>query len=554
MMRLSLLALLGLVFSPHSPAQQRFAPSAAEREALKHVTTHSLLGHIRFLSDDLLEGRAPSTRGDKLAQAYIATQMEAFGLDPGGDAGTYIQHFPILSLTPDPSMAVTIRSKDSTIALIYGEEFVGFAGRQLPRIDVTDAEMIFVGYGIVAPQLGWDDYKNTDVRGKVLLFLNDDPPSDDPQFFGGRARTYYGRWTYKFEIAAAKGAAGAIVIHTRESAGYGWNVVRNSWTGEQFELEQPPNTPATLFNGWTSHAATERLLRLAGHSLDGLMKRAVRRSFKPLPLGLRLSASLTTTIKRSETANVIGILPGSDPQLGQQAVIVTAHFDHLGITQAMNGDSINNGALDNASGVSALLNLARMFAHLPERPKRSLIFAAVGAEESGTLGSQYFVQHPNVPLGSIAANINIDGLNIWGRTRDVIMIGLGRSTIDSVLIRVASWQGRAVKPDQFPEQGSFYRSDQFSFARVGIPCMYLDGGVEYIDKPAHFAQQKVDGYIAQHYHQPSDEIHDDWDLSGAVEDVQLMFLVAHHLANIPEMPRWQKGDEFEAVRQQSLAP
>lgn len=478
--------------------------------------------------------------------------MEGLGLHPNGDSGTYLQHFPILSLTVDPSLVVSVRSKDSSLALKYGSEFVGSPGGQKQHVEVKEAEIVFVGYGIVAPEQKWDDYKNADVRGKVLLFLNDDPPSSDTNFFAGKARTYYGRWTYKFEMAAQKGAAGAIIIHTTESAGYGWNVVENSWTGEQYELTLRPNVPTTLFNGWTSTDATERMLRLAGRSLSDLMQRAARRTFKPIPLGIRLSASITTAIHQTETANVIGVLPGSDPALRSEAVILTAHFDHLGITNAADGDSINNGALDNATGVSALLNIARMFASMEQRPKRSIVFAAVGAEESGTLGSQYYVENPTFPLKKIAANINIDGLNIFGRTKDVVMIGWGKSSIDSVLTAVATWQGRVVKPDQFPEQGSFYRSDQFNFARVGIPCMYLDGGVEYIGKPADFAKKKVDEYIARHYHQPSDEIHDDWDLSGAVEDVQLMFLVANELANTLDMPRWNNGDEFEAARLRTL--
>lgn len=554
MNRLTLTAIVTLfVFACHGAAQQKaFIPPKEAREAMELLRPSSLMGHIRFLADDALEGRAPGTRGDRLAQAYIASQMEGLGLQPGGDSGTYFQHFPVLSLTVDPSLTVTITSRNQSMTLQYGSEFVGAPGKQQQHIEVRDAEIVFVGYGIVAPEQKWDDYKGTDVRGKVLLFLNDDPPSDDPKFFGGKGRTYYGRWTYKFEIAAQKGAAGAIVIHTRESAGYGWNVVENSWTGEQFELEQRPEATATLFNGWTSQAATERMLAMTGYSLSDLMKRAARRSFKPIPLGLRLTTSFHTTIKRSATANVIGVLPGSDPALKNEAIIITAHFDHLGITKPVNGDSINNGALDNATGVSALLEIARIFTSMPERPRRSIVFAAVGAEESGTLGSQYYVENPTFPLAKIAANINIDGLNIFGRTTDIVMIGLGKSTIDSTLIAVASWQGRTVKPDQFPEQGSFYRSDQFNFARVGIPCMYLDGGVEYIGKPADYAKLKVDEYIAKHYHQPSDEIHADWDLSGAVEDVQLMFLVAGELANAAEMPRWNKGDEFEAARLRTL--
>lgn len=546
------LAILFMTAFNGTAQQARYTPPAAAQEVLNLITTNSLMGHIRFLSDDLLEGRAPGTRGDRLAQTYIAAQMEALGLQPGGNDGAFIQRFPVLSLTADPSLSITIASKDRVMTLQYGSEFVGAAGVQQPLVEVRDAEIVFVGYGIVAPEQKWDDYKGTDVRGKVLLFLNDDPPSTDPSFFGGKGRTYYGRWTYKFEIAAEKGAAGAIVIHTRESAGYGWNVIENSWTGEQFELERRADAAATRFNGWTSTAATEKILAQAGHSLSDLTKRAASRSFKPIPLGLRLSTTIRTAIKRSETANVLGVLAGADSVLKHEAIILTAHFDHLGITKPVHGDSINNGALDNATGVSALLEIARLFASMPERPRRSLVFAAVGAEESGTLGSQYYVENPTFPLQKIAANINIDGLNIFGRTKDVVMIGLGKSTIDSTLKAVASWQGRAVKPDQFPEQGSFYRSDQFNFARVGIPCMYLDGGVEYLGRPADFAKQKVDEYIMRHYHQPSDEIHDDWDLSGAVEDVQLMFLVAHELANAADTPHWNKGDEFEAARLRML--
>jgi Zn-dependent M28 family amino/carboxypeptidase len=527
---------------------QRYTPDRNARAVLDLLSPHALFGHIRILSSDLFEGRAPSTRGDKLAQTYIAAQMEVAGLKPAGDAGTYIQRFPIVSLTADPSLAPTFKTIHDTLTLAYGKEFVGTSGKQQQRVEVRDAEVVFVGYGIEAPEQKWNDYKDVDVRGKVLLFLNNDPPSDDPRFFGGKARTYYGRWTYKYEIAAQKGAAGAIIIHTTESAGYGWNVVENSWTGEQFELARDPSTPATLLNGWITQGVAERLLKLSGHTLDALMKSAERRDFKPVPLDMTLSAGVTTAIKASETANVIGVLPGNDPALQNEAIVFTAHFDHLGITKPVNGDSINNGALDNATGVSAILNLARMFSSLKQKPKRTLVFAAVGAEESGTLGSQYFVEHPIVPLAKIAADVNIDGINIFGKTKDIVMVGYGKSTIDEIVRRVAGWQHRTVKPDQFPEQGSFYRSDQYNFARVGIPCLYLDSGVEFIGKPADFALKKVNEYIEKHYHQPSDEMRDDWDLSGAVEDLQLTFLVAYEIANAKEMPAWTKGDEFEAAR------
>lgn len=549
MKRRSLLLLaFTLACCPLFSQNERYTPDRNARAVLDLLSPPALFGHIRILSSDLLEGRAPSTRGDKLAQTYIAAQMEIAELKPAGDDGTYIQRFPILSLTADPSLAPTFRAAHDSLTLAYGTEFVGTAGKQQQQVEVRDAEVVFVGYGIEAPEQKWNDYKDVDVRGKVLLFLNNDPPSDDPHFFGGKARTYYGRWTYKYEIAAQKGAAGALIIHTIESAGYGWNVVENSWTGEQFELARDPSAPATLLNGWMTREVAEKLLKLCGRSLDELMKSAGRRDFTPLPLGITLSARITTAIKASATANVVGVLPGSDPTLRQEAVVFTAHFDHLGITKPVNGDSINNGALDNATGVSAILTLARMFSSLKQKPKRTLIFAAVGAEESGTLGSQYFVEHPLVPLAKIAADVNIDGINIFGKTKDIVMVGYGKSTIDEIVRRVAAWQGRTVKPDQFPEQGGFYRSDQYNFARVGIPCLYLDSGVEFIGKPEDFARKKVLEYIEHHYHQPSDEIRNDWDLRGAVEDLQLTFLVAYEIANAKEMPVWRKGDEFEAAR------
>lgn len=532
--------------------EDSYAPDPGAVKILNHVTTHSLMGHIRFLSDDLLEGRGPNTRSDKLTQAYIASQMEMLGLQPGGDNGSYLQAFPMVSTTVDPSISLTFKSKGKSIELRNRAEFVGVAGRQQERVEIRDAELVFVGYGIEAPEQDWDDYKNVDVKGKILLFMNNDPAGDDPAFFGGNARTYYGRWTYKYEIAAAKGAAGAIVIHTDESAGYGWNVVENSWSRERFALANDPAGPSTLFNGWTTSAATEKILSLSGHSLDELMKSGESKSFTPVPLGITMSTVVKTTIKTATSANVIGVLPGSDPVLKNEAVVFTAHHDHLGITAPVNGDSINNGAMDNATGVSALLNIAAMFISLDEKPKRSIVFAAVGAEESGTLGSEHYVLNPLFPMSKTAANINIDGMNVLGKTGDVIMIGYGKSNIDKILEDVAGWQKRIVKPDQFPEQGAFYRSDQFNFAKAGVPCMYLRAGLDYIGKPPEFAQEKVREYVRTRYHQPSDEITPDWDLSGAVEDIQLTFLVGHDIANRKEAPRWNAGDEFETARLKSL--
>ncbi len=535
-----------------SNGQQAYQPPSDAAEALKSVTPQSLLSHVRFLSHDLLEGRAPGTRGDLLTQNYIATQMQLLGLQPGGEKGSYTQRVPIVAMKTDKSVTLNLSANGSIAQLNFGPDFIIFPGNQETEVSVKDAEIVFVGYGIVAPEQQWDDYKDVDVSGKILLMMNNDPSTDDKAFFGGKARTYYGRWTYKYEIAAKKGAAGAIVIHTTESAGYGWNVVESSWSGERFELSQKPGIPRLAFKAWTSQDATQKIMTMAGKNLAQLVADAETREFKPVPLGVKLFTTLKTSKRNVETANVLGVLPGSDPSLKEEAIIFTAHHDHFGIGKPIDGDSIYNGALDNATGTSAVLGLARMYSALPRAPKRTMIFATVAAEEYGLIGSQYYAENPTVPPARLAANINIDGLNIFGRTKDIIMVGLGKSSIDNTLKSVAAWQGREVKPDQFPEQGSFYRSDQFNFAKIGVPCMYLDAGIEYIGKPADFGKKKVDEYISKNYHQPSDEVEADWELSGAVEDLQLMFLVGLTLANNPEMPAWNKGDEFEGIRLQAL--
>ncbi len=532
--------------------QSTFAPTPEAAQVLNTVTSQSLMAHIRFLSDDLLEGRAPGTRGDKLAQTYIATQMQLMGLQPGGENGTYFQRVPIVAIKTDKSAKLAIAGKGKALQLNFGADFIAFPGNQETEIPVNDAEIVFVGYGIVAPEQNWDDYKNIDVTGKILLMMNNDPATEDQQFFGGKARTYYGRWTYKYEIAALKGAAGAIVIHTTESAGYGWNVVEASWSGERFELAHKAGVPRLLFKSWTSLDATKRIFELAGKDYAKLVESAQKKSFKPVPLGVMLSTVLKAAKRNVETANVIGVLPGSDPVLRDEAVIFTGHHDHFGIGKPVDGDSIYNGALDNATGVSAILNLGQMFSSLTNAPRRSMVFATVAAEEFGLIGSQYYAENPTFTAAKLAANINVDGINIFGKTKDIIMVGLGKSSIDGILKSVASWQGREVKPDQFPEQGSFYRSDQFNFAKIGVPCMYLDAGIDYIGKPADFGKKKVAEFIDKNYHQPSDEIGPEWELSGAVEDIQLNFLVATAIANGDNMPAWNKGDEFEGIRLKSL--
>ena len=433
----------------------------------------------------------------------------------------------------------------------FREEFIGFSGTHDENVDITDVEIVFVGFGIVAPEQKWDDYKGVDVAGKVLLMMNDDPPSDDPKFFGGKARTYYGRWTYKYEIAFRKGAVGAIIIHTNESAGYPFQVVQTSWTGENFSLADSKEEPMKL-KSWLSASASKRLVSMAGRDLGAMMKAAQSRRFKPIPLGVKASVHIHNTFRKMTTANVAGLLRGSDSILSKEVVIFTAHFDHLGIVQPVNGDSIDNGAVDNASGVSMVLTLAQGFTHLVERPKRSILFMLVGGEEAGTLGSEYYAAHPTFPVGKIAADINMDGVNMFGETRDISMIVKGRSTFDDEVNKAAKVAGFVVKPDQFPEQGAFYRSDQFSFAAVGVPAAYFDAGIDFVGKPADWGKKMAEEYNDYVYHQPSDEIRNDWTYEGTIQQAKFYFHLAYLVANQPSTPQWNKGDEFEAIRLKSL--
>jgi Zn-dependent M28 family amino/carboxypeptidase len=392
-----------------------------------------------------------------------------------------------------------------------------------------------------------------DLKGKTLLILNNDP-EDDPKLFGGKARLWYGRWDYKYEQAAKVGAAGALILHTTPSAGYPWQVVQTSWSGEQFELPASGARPRLQMKGWTTDEATRRVVQLSGRELDILRGMAQKRDFRPVPLGVKVSTRFVNQVRRRPTANVLGLLPGSDPKLSSEVVLYTAHHDHLGLkADAKPGeDAIYNGAVDNASGVAAMLEVARAFTALPKAPPRSILFAAVAAEEQGLLGSQYLAEHLPVHPGRVAANINIDGLNIHGRTRDVTVIGLGKSSLDKTLIALASGQGRLVRGDQLPDRGFFYRSDQFNFAKLGIPSAYFSSGMDFIGRPPGWGKERRERWEAEHYHQPSDELRPGWDFSGAVEDVQLFFLLGTQVARTKELPRWNKGDEFEAPRLQAL--
>ena len=425
-------------------------------------------------------------------------------------------------------------------------------GQTSEATSIKDAEVVFVGYGIQAPEYQWDDFKDVDVRGKILLMMNNDP-EDDPNRFEGRKRLYYGRWDYKYQIAAQQGAIGAIIIHTTPSAGYPWQVIQTSWSGEEFKLRND-STPACKMTGWVTDQAAKQLVALSGHDLGELRKLAQSNDFRPVELGTRFSIELTGQVRKQDSANVVGILPGSDPKLRDQAVIFMAHHDHLGISAERNidGDNIYNGAVDNASGTAGLLTIAKAFSALPVKPRRSILFAAVAAEEQGLLGSQQFAQAPPMHPGLLAAVVNIDGANILGETHDVNVIGNGKSNLDGILEQIAKSQNRVVTPDLFPDRGYYYRSDQFSLAKIGVPGVYLHSGINVVGKPTGWGKEQLEKWVEETYHQPSDEYQISWNLSGAIQDLQLLALVGLKIAQDDEMPKWNAGDEFEAARLEAI--
>ena len=521
-------------------------------KAMKEITAESIRAHVAKLSDDAMQGRGPASHGDTLATEYIVEQYRALSLKPAGDGGTYLQKVPMVGFRLDPATTLEIRKGSQSVRLKFSDEFVAYSGEHEKQVAVKDADIVFVGFGIVAPEQGWDDYKDVDVRGKVLLMMNNDPAGDDPKFFAGKGRTYYGRWTYKYEIAAKKGAIGAIVIHTTESAGYPYQVIQSSWSAENFDLATANSGAVLKMKAWTTEDATKKYLALAGFDLMKLMTDAQQKNFKPVPLGLKLSTSMKFTIRQLVTHNILGTLEGSDPELKKQYIVFSAHHDHLGMSRPVAGDSIYNGALDNASGVSLMLNMAKAFTGMQTKPKRSLLFAAVAAEERGLLGSQYFAQNPTVPLRDLAANINTDGMNIWGKTNDIVFLGWDRSSLQKDVDGIAAEMKMQVKPDPFPEKGYFYRSDHFNFAKVGVPALSMGDGTDYIGKPATYAKEMVDAYTDKHYHQPSDELTNDWIYDGGIQQAEFILRLTLRIANNLQMPRWNKGDEFEAARLKTM--
>ena len=514
------------------------------------ISSDRMRAHVKYLASDRLEGRGVGTPGEKLATDYIAKQFDSAGVRPAGDNGGFFQRVPMVGATTEPTATLSVSGHGQKASFRWIDDYVGVSELQKP-VDQFDAEAIFVGHGIVAPEFQWDDFKGVDVKGKVLVLFTNEPPSTDPKFFGGRALTYYGRWVYKYEEAARLGAKAVFIIHTTPTAGYGWDVVRSSWSGEDAQMKLEPGAPALAFAAWFTREAGEKVLAMSGHHIDELLKAANSRDFHPIPLGIRVAANIPTKVRAIESRNVVAMVPGSDPKLRSEAVLFTAHWDHLGVGPAVNGDKIYNGAVDNATGCAILMELARAWAALPEKPKRSAIFAAVTAEEAGLRGSEYYAAHPVIPLGKTALDLNFDSFFPFGRTTDISVGGAERTTVWPVVEAVAKRMNLTIKPDPHPEQGHFYRSDHFSLAHAGVPSFSVSLGTDYEGKSPEYGLKLFEQYNAEHYHQPSDEYHNDWDFGGMEEVAQFAMQVATAVANQQALPTWHAGDEFLPARERS---
>jgi Zn-dependent M28 family amino/carboxypeptidase len=561
------LILITLVLSgacSNSETTPQNAPQEAARQptlaSMPKIDAAAILERTKALSADAYEGRAPGTKGEELTVKYLEEEFGKLGLKPGNADGTYVQNVPLVGITATNTQPLTIVKGHDKRTFKWSDQVVAWSKHVANAAAIEDSELIFAGYGVAAPEFQWDDFKDVDIKGKTIIVLVNDPqvpdPSDgsklDAKLFNGNAMTYYGRWTYKFEEGARRGAAGILIVHETGPAGYPFSVVQGNLR-EKFDLVTPDkNLGRASIEGWVTLDAARTILKMAGQDFDALKKRALTRDFRPVPLGLTASLAIRNTMRTLDSKNVLARLEGSDPQRRDEHVIYTAHWDHLGVGAPVDGDTIYNGALDNASGVASVLEIARAFATVEPKPKRSVLFLMVTAEEQGLLGSQYYSVTPVHPLAKTAANINVDGVNQWGRTKDITVVGLGASDLDDILRDAASEQGRTLRADPEPEKGFYYRSDHFNFAKQGVPALYVDSGVEFIGKPPEYGRQKREEYTSKDYHAPSDEVKPDWDLSGAVEDAQLLFMVGYRVANADRFPEWKPGNEFKAKREEML--
>jgi Zn-dependent M28 family amino/carboxypeptidase len=548
MVRIILTIVVTALLLGSAVSQQKSGSSAINEATLK--------AHIRFLADDLLEGRGTGARGGELAAKYIAAQLEAVGAKGAGENGSFFQPVSLVGVKADPGTVLTVSGPSGSESFKFADDFVAFTGAQTESVDV-DADLVFVGYGIKAPEQKWNDYKgpDTDYRGKILVMLVNDPPATtaEPNIFGGKALTYYGRWTYKYEEAARRGAVGAILLHTDQSAGYPWSVVRTSNGSWRFDIARTAGdtTPFLQVRSWITDDAAHRMMKLAGQDIDALRAKAATRDFQPVKLGLKAKLNLKSEVKRVAAPNVVGVIEGSDPQLKNEYVVYSAHWDHLGVgAPNKEGDTIYNGAQDNASGVAVVLAIAETIAQMPaaQRPKRSSLFLFPTAEEQGLLGAEWYANHPVVPLDKTAANVNLDSMNVLGPTKDFIPLGAERSSLKAVVEAVAREMNLRVSPDARPEQGSFFRSDHFPFAKVGVPSISLKEGSDYVGHTKEWGEEQFRAYNTAHYHQPSDEMRDTWDFRAMIQEGEIALAIGRMISDMPEKPRFNPGDEFAKTR------
>ncbi len=510
------------------------------------IGADTLQAATKTLASDRFEGRAPGSAGETLTLDFLTEQFSALGLAPGNPDGTWVQDVPLVGITPLAGDGLVVAGGGNVRTLAPGADYVAWTKHVVEEVAVQEAEIVFVGYGARAPEYGWDDFGATDLAGKILLFLVNDPPLDD--LFGGPAMTYYGRWTYKHEMAAELGAAGSFVIHEDGPAGYPWEVVGSTPYGESFDLvAADDNLGRAAIEGWFQRATAEALFEMAGLDFETAKQQAATHGFEPIPLGVTGSLRIENTLRRIESQNFAAKIEGSGAP--DEVVLYVAHWDHLGRDPALDGDQIFNGAADNATGTAGLIEIARAFRAAPAPPRRSILFLAVTAEEQGLLGSRHYAENPLYPAAQTVAALNMDVLNQWGRTRDLTIVGMGQSALDDVAAEVAARLGRTLAPDPEPEKGFYYRSDHFSFARAGIPAFYADPGVEYLDKPPGYGIEKRAVYTANDYHKVSDEVKPDWDLAGALEDLTFLYHMGARLADGDEWPAWSETSEFRAVRE-----
>jgi Zn-dependent M28 family amino/carboxypeptidase len=528
--------------------------------SIPKIESKAILDTITTISSDKFQGRAPGTVGEDITVGYLEMKFKELGLAPGNPDGTYIQKVPLVGITGSEAKPLTFTKGGDTGTLKWKDEVVAWSKHVAAGASIDKSDVVFAGYGVEAPEYGWDDFKGVDVKGKTIIVLVNDPPVPDPadankldpKVFGGSAMTYYGRWTYKFEEGARKGAAAVLIVHETLPAGYPFSVVQGN-LNEKFDLIAPDkNMSKANIEGWITLDAARKLCEMAGQDFDALKKQALSKDFKPVPLGVKASMGIHNQLRTINSRNVVAKLEGSDPALKDEYVVYSAHWDHLGIGAPVNGDNIYNGALDNASGVATVLEIAKALKQAQPQAKRSFLFLMVTAEEKGLLGSEYYSLNPLYPLAKTAANINIDGVNPWGKTKDISVVGLGASDLDDYLRQAATEQGRTITADPEPEKGFYYRSDHFNFAKQGVPALDPDSGVDYIGKSAEWGKAKRDEYTDKDYHAPSDQVKPDWDLSGAVEDAQLLMTVGYRVANADKLPEWKPGNEFKGKRDAML--